>query len=73
MNNADYSRRLAALCDEMGWRIAGSTGRDHWRLVKRGCAPLSAPRTPSDWRTIANLRAKMRRRERDRAARRAVA
>jgi hypothetical protein len=47
-----------------GWRIAGITGGDHLRLVKRGCTPVYVAASPSDHRWLRNAVGDMRRSER---------
>lgn len=58
----EYSRRLKALADEMGWQIEGLTGRAHVKLVRQGCRAVTCSYTPTNAKfTLYKVRRDLRR------------
>lgn len=53
-------RQLFRLARELGWRPFRRAR--HGYLLRRGDAVVSVPHTPSDWRSLANTMADLRRR-----------
>ena len=60
------SRRLRDLLRRLpeGWRVERRTGGGHLELAKPGKPRVFVASTPSDWRSIRNITAQVRRSER---------
>ena len=52
-------RELRVLAREYG--VSLQAGSKHWKLVRDGSPVTIAPKTPSDWRGIRNLKASLAR------------
>ena len=52
-------RELRVLAREYG--VSLQAGGKHWKLVRDGAPVTTAPKTPSDWRGMKNLRSALAR------------
>lgn len=57
-NHAEV-QTMAEVAVKNGWKPTKKGG--HWRLMKLGHDPITIPGTPSEYRTVENLRAEMKR------------
>ena len=58
-------RRLLAAAEANGWTITKTRRNGHYKLTKPGCQPQHISSTPSDIRSLANIKARLRRAERN--------
>jgi hypothetical protein len=54
-----WDKELAQLAEEFDRAIV--KGKKHYKLVKPGHQPVFAPSTPSDYRTLKNIRRDLKR------------
>ena len=57
---AGWKRDIRKLAQEYGFRLVAPGRGRHWRLVREGYPEIVIPNTPSDSRSLMNVRANIR-------------
>lgn len=56
-------KQLIERAEACGWTVSRSRHSSHWKFLSpdRNVSPIYTSATPSDWRAVRNLRARLRR------------